>query len=247
MVFIDYVYYFHRCPLNKVAAFDFFNGLSESAGRTFSLVTYRDDSNTEGTAFLLNLLFDICLLLFPADDHDREVKPGSLDEVRQVTVHLDMKAEVLKHRDMLLQSERVGVEVDLGDGQDRLGQLFEYHDFIDDFLEVIGDKEHLRIILLLRNEITIANDLALHAQSYGLPVELVVNYQQWTGSFRCLELLEAVVELICDVFDLKCFFEDEKLWLCFAFEVLEDANIDLIVLNLYCFWDHFVSLFYCLR
>lgn len=102
------------------------------------------------------------MLLFSADDHDREVKPRGLDEVTQVTVHLDMKAEVLKNRDMLLQPLRVGVKVDLRDGQDRLCQFLEDHDLIDDFLEVIGDKEHLRIILLLSDEITIADDLALH-------------------------------------------------------------------------------------
>lgn len=56
------------------------------------------------------------MLLFSADDHDREVEPSGLDEVTQVTVHLDMKAEVLKNRDMLLQPLRVGVKVDLGDG-----------------------------------------------------------------------------------------------------------------------------------
>lgn len=113
-----------------------------------------------------------------------------------------MKAEVLKNRDMLLQSLRVRVKVDFGDGQDRLCQLLEDHNLIDDFLEVISDKEHLRVILLLRDEVTIADDLALHTQSYGLSVELIINHQELTGSFRCLELLESVVELVCNVFDL---------------------------------------------
>lgn len=146
-----------------------------------------------------------------------------------------MKAEMLKNRDMLLQSLRVGVKVDLGDGQDRLCQFLEDHDLIDDFLEVISDKEHLRIILLLRHEITIADDLALHTQSYGLSVELVINHQELAGSFRCLELLESVVELVSDVLDLECFLEDEQLGLCLAFEVFEDANIHLTVLYFYCF------------
>lgn len=104
------------------------------------------------------------MLLFAADDHDREVKSRGLDELREITVHFDMEAEVLKHRDVPLKPlSGGGVKVYLRDWQDGLSQFLEDHDLIDDFLEVISDKENFGIIFLLCHKVTIADNLALHA------------------------------------------------------------------------------------
>lgn len=65
-------------------------------------------------------------------------------------------------------------------------------------------------------------------------MKFVINHEQLAGSFRCLELLESVVELVADVFDLEGFLEDEQLRLGFAFEVFEDAHVNLTVIYFYC-------------
>lgn len=162
VVFINNIHYFYRSSFNKIPSFDFFDDFSESTGRTFSLITYRDDSNTERASFFLDLFLHLCLLLLAAYDHNREVKSSSLDQLREIVVHLDMKTEMLKHRYMFLYSLGTWIKVSLRDGQDRLRQFFEDHDLIDNFLEVISDKEHFRVVFLLGIEVTVADDLALH-------------------------------------------------------------------------------------